>query len=206
MAIDGVRIAILVSDRFEQAELESPLKALRAAGADVSIVAPHGGTVQGMNHNDPGDSFKVDVKLVDTTPEEFDALVLPGGVANPDQLRTMPKAVSFVEHFATAKKPIAVICHGPWTLIEANAVSGRTMTSWPSLRTDLRNAGAHWVDQEVVTDGNMVSSRKPDDLPAFNQAFIVVLGSHPVKTADESIRLYLGGSRLARADFRCQSR
>ena len=128
-----------------------------------------------MNHNDPGDSFKVDKKLVDTKPEEFDALVLPGGVANPDQLRTMPKAVSFVEHFVTKKKPIAVICHGPWTLIEADAVRGRTITSWPSLQTDLRNAGAHWVDQEVVTDGNMVSSRKPDDLPAFNKAFIALL-------------------------------
>lgn len=175
MAIDGTKIAILVADRFEQAELESPLQALRAAGAEVSIVAPHDGEVLGVNHVDPGDSFKVDLTLADAKPEDFDALVLPGGVANPDQLRTMSKAVAFVDHFAKQKKPIAVVCHGPWTLIEADAVRGRTMTSWPSLQTDLRNAGAQWVDQEVVTDANMVSSRKPDDLPAFNKSFIALL-------------------------------
>lgn len=183
MAIDRMKIAVLATDRFEWAELNEPLKALRAAGAQVSVVAPHGGEIQGMNHHDVGDKIKVDRTLADTPPEEFDALVLPGGVANPDELRVMPRAVAFVKHFTDAAKPIGVICHGSWTMIEADAVKDRHMTSWPSLKTDLLNAGARWVDQEVVTDRNLVSSRKPDDLPAFNKALIALLEHAPVRKA-----------------------
>ncbi|MHB1305369.1 MAG: type 1 glutamine amidotransferase domain-containing protein [Acidiphilium sp.] len=181
MALTGTKVAILATDRFEQAELEQPMQALRAAGATVTVVAPHGGEIQGMNHADPGDKFKVDQTLDQAKPESFDALVLPGGVANPDELRTMKPAVAFVKHFMDQGKPVGVICHGPWTLIEANAVRGRTMTSWPSLHTDLVNAGAKWVDREVVVDGNMVSSRKPDDLPAFDKALVKLLEEHAAR-------------------------
>ncbi len=183
MALDHLKIAILSSDRFELAELESPMKALRAAGAQVFVVAPHHGEIVGMNHHDIGHNVKVDRSLADTRPDEFDALMLPGGVANPDELRTMPRAVAFVQHFAKTNKPIGVICHGSWTLIEADAVKDRHMTSWPSLQTDLLNAGARWVDQEVVVDHNLVSSRKPDDLPAFNKAFIGVLQAQTSRAA-----------------------
>lgn len=183
MALTGTKVAILATDRFEQAELEQPMKALRAAGATVTVVAPHGGEIQGMNHADTGDKFKVDQTLDQVKPDSFDALVLPGGVANPDELRTMKPAVAFVKHFADQGKPIGVICHGPWMLIEAEAVRGRTMTSWPSLHTDLVNAGAKWVDREVVVDGNMVSSRKPDDLPAFDKALVKLLEERATKRA-----------------------
>lgn len=183
MALKGMKVAILASDRFEQAELESPMKAMRDAGIQVSVVSPHAGEIQGMNHNDVGGKVKVDRTLAETKPEEFDALMLPGGVANPDELRTMPRAVEFVKHFADAGKPIGVICHGSWTMIEADVVKNRHMTSWPSLKTDLLNAGARWVDQEVVTDGNLVSSRKPDDLPAFNKALLALLEHAPLRRA-----------------------
>lgn len=183
MSLDSIKVAILASDRFELAELEQPLKALRQAGATVSVVSPHGGEIQGMNHHDLGNKVKVDRALSDTRPDEFDALMLPGGVANPDELRTMPRAVAFVKHFADAGKPIGVICHGSWTMVEADVVKDRHMTSWPSLKTDLLNAGARWVDQEVVVDQNLVSSRKPDDLPAFNKAFIEVLEHRGVRKA-----------------------
>jgi protease I len=170
--LNGVRVAILVAEGFEQSELVEPKKALENAGAQTSIVSPAKGRVQGWNHFEKGDTFSVDLPLEQANAHDFDALLLPGGVANPDQLRTMPKAVQFVRQFFEAGKPVAAICHGPWTLIEADVVRGRTMTSWPSLRTDLTNAGANWVDQEVVTDNRLVTSRKPADLPAFNQKMI----------------------------------
>jgi protease I len=169
------RIAVLATDGFEQSELVEPVKALRDAGAIVQIVAPKGGEIQGMKHKEKGDKTRVDLELSQAKPEDFDALVLPGGVANPDELRTNTKAVEFVKHFIKAGKPVATICHGPWTLVEADAVRGKTVTSWPSLRTDLKNAGANWVDKEVVVDGNLVTSRKPDDLPAFNRELLAVL-------------------------------
>jgi protease I len=165
--LSGKRVAILATDGFEQSELTEPLKALQKAGAQVEIVAPHDGAIQGMKHHDKGDKVKVDRTLDTARPEDYDALVLPGGVANPDQLRILPKAVAFARHFFSAKKPVAAICHGPWLLVEADVVRDREMTSWPSLKTDLKNAGARWVDREVVVDHGLVTSRKPDDLPAF---------------------------------------
>ncbi len=180
-SLDGMKVAILVAEGFEQAELTGPKQALDAAGAQTRIVSPAKGEVQGWKHFDKADKFKVDVPLEQADPAQFDALLLPGGVANPDQLRTMPKAVQFVRSFFDAGKPAAVICHGPWTLIEAGVVNGRTLTSWPSLKTDLTNAGAKWVDQEVVVDNGLVTSRKPDDIPAFNRKMIEEFaeGRHP---------------------------
>lgn len=169
------RVAVLATDGFEQAELTEPVKALKAEGAQVTIVSLKSGEIQGMKHHDKGDKTKVDLDLSQAKAEDFDALVLPGGVANPDTLRTHKEAIDFIKGFVSEKKPIAAICHGPWTLIEADAVRGRTLTSWPSLQTDLTNAGAKWVDQEVVVDGNLVTSRNPDDLPAFNREFIKIL-------------------------------
>ncbi len=182
--LDGKRVAILVADGFEQSELTGPRKALDEAGARTMIVSPVPGEVQGWQHYDHADKFKVDVPLGQAQPDQFDALLLPGGVANPDQLRVNEQAVRFVEAFVQAGKPIAAICHGPWTLIEAGAVEGRQVTSWPSLRTDLENAGAHWVDREVVVDRGLVTSRKPADIPAFNQKMIeeIAEGSHRQRT------------------------
>jgi protease I len=178
--IHGRKIAILVAEGFEQSEMIEPRRALEQAGAETEIVSPAQGEVQGWNHFDKADRFHVDVPLDQANAEDYDALLLPGGVANPDQLRTQPKAVQFVKQFVEAGKPVGVICHGPWTLIEAGVVKGRTMTSWPSLKTDLVNAGAKWVDQEVVTDRGLVSSRKPADLPAFSRKLIeeVAEGAH----------------------------
>jgi protease I len=171
-ALRGLRVAILVADGFEQVEMTEPRQALKNAGAKTQIVSPNKEQVQGWNHFDHADIFPVDVPLERANPDDYDALLLPGGVANPDQLRMIPEAVNFVRSFVLSGKPIASICHGPWTLIEAEAVKGRTMTSWPSLRTDLRNAGARWVDEQVVVDNGIVTSRKPDDIPAFNQKMI----------------------------------
>jgi protease I len=165
--LSGKRIAVLATDGFEQAELTEPLKALKAEGAKPEVIAPHGGEIQGMKHHDKGDKVKVDRTLDEAKPEEYAALVLPGGVANPDQLRTIDAAVSFARHFFSAGKPVAAICHGPWLLVEAGVVKDREVTSWPSLKTDLKNAGARWIDREVVVDKGLVTSRKPDDLPAF---------------------------------------
>jgi protease I len=165
--LSSKKVAILATDGFEQVELTTPRDALKNAGATVEIVAPHGGEIQGFNHLDKADKVKVDRTLEDAKPADYDAIVLPGGVANPDQLRMLPKAVAFARHFYDAQKPIAVICHGPWTLIDAGVVRDLEITSWPSLKTDLKNAGARWVDQEVVVDNGVVSSRKPADLPAF---------------------------------------
>ena len=185
--INGLRVAILATDGFEQVELTEPQKALQQAGAKVTVVSPKGtrtkGKIQGMNHADPGDQITVDAELETAKPEDFDALVLPGGVANPDYLRVNPQAVSFIKHFGHAGKPIAAICHGPWTLIEADLVRGHKMTSWPSLKTDLRNAGAEWVDESVVNDNGLLTSRKPDDLTAFCREAIAMFGAFRAKRA-----------------------
>lgn len=174
--LNGVRVAILATQGFEQVELTKPKAALEEAGAKVDVVSPKAGIksgkIKGWNMTDWGESVKVDVELSDAKEGNYDAFLLPGGVMNPDKLRMDPQAVAFVKSFFTASKPVAAICHGPWTLIEADVVRGRTMTSWPSLQTDLRNAGATWVDQEVTEDNGLVTSRKPDDIPAFNQRVI----------------------------------
>ena len=175
-SLQGKKVAILVTNGFEQSELLEPRKALDQAGAATKVVSPADKQVKGWNHKEWGNDVPVDVTLTSAKPEEFDALLLPGGVMNPDQLRMQPEAVEFVKHFTDAGKPVAAICHGPWTLIEAGAVRGHTMTSWPSLKTDLKNAGANWVDQEVVSDGSFVTSRKPDDIPAFNREMIRLFG------------------------------
>lgn len=165
--LQGCRVAVLATDGFEQVELETPVEALRQAGADVEVVAPHGGQIQGFNHHDKGRMVSVDRELANASPDQYDAIVLPGGVINPDELRLVPEAIEFIRSFADEGKPIAAICHGPWTLINAEAVQGKRMTSWPSLEVDLENAGAEWVDEQVVVDQGLVTSRKPDDLPAF---------------------------------------
>ena len=181
--LDGLNIAILVDDLFEQAELAEPKKALEAAGATVHIVSPKGPTVTGMQHDQKGDAFDVDVPLDRANPEDYDGLVLPGGVINADALRMVEAAQDFARAIDKAGKPLAVVCHGAWLLVSAGLVAGRTLTSWPSLQDDLRNAGATWVDREVVIDGNWISSRKPDDLPAFDDAFIAALQRAPVQGA-----------------------
>ena len=170
--LQGKKIAILATHGFEQSELLEPRKALDQAGATTKVVSPAEGRIKGWNHKEWGQEVPVDITLNSANANDFDALLLPGGVMNPDNLRMTPQAVEFVKSFANAGKPIAAICHGPWTLIEANAVQGKTITSWPSLKTDLRNAGANWVDKEVVRDGKLVTSRKPDDIPAFNREMI----------------------------------
>ncbi len=170
--LNGRSVAILATDGVEQVELTKPMQALKEAGAQVQVVAPKSGSIQGWNHFDKGDTIKVDQPLDQADPNRFDALMLPGGVINPDQLRLQPKAIEFIRHFVQSGKPIAAICHGPWTLIDAGGVNGKRMTSWPSLQTDLRNAGAQWVDEQVVTDRGLVTSRKPDDIPAFNRKMI----------------------------------
>ena len=170
--LKGKKVAILATTGFEQSELEEPKKALEEAGARAIVVSPTKGQILGWQHTDWGKHVPVDMQLDEADPSEFDALMLPGGVLNPDRLRLVPKAVQFVRAFVTSKKPIAAICHGPWTLIDAGGVRGRRMTSWPSLRVDLENGGANWVDEEVVADQGLVTSRKPDDIPAFNRKMI----------------------------------
>lgn len=171
-SLSGKKIAILATDGFEQVELTEPRKALEGAGATTHVVSPKSGEIKGWNFKEWGQSVHVDRTLDQAKPEDYDVLILPGGVINPDHLRLESKAVNFVRGFVQEGKPIAAICHGPWTLIEADGVRGRTMTSWPSLKTDLENAGARWVDQMVVTDKNLITSRKPDDIPAFCQKII----------------------------------
>jgi protease I len=163
--------------------LTEPRKALDAAGAETVVIAPKAGEIKGWKLKDWGETVKVDKTLADANPNEYDALVLPGGVMNPDHLRMDPAAVNFVRQFVSSGKPVAAICHGPSTLIEAGAVSGKTMTSWPSLKTDLKNAGAHWVDQEVAKDGQFITSRKPDDIPAFSKTLIEALSGKAAKAA-----------------------
>ncbi|MEU7615646.1 type 1 glutamine amidotransferase domain-containing protein [Micromonospora rifamycinica] len=170
--LQGKRIAFLATDGVEEVEYLQPREAVENAGATAELVSLTSGTIQAFNHLDQAKTYDVDVTAADADADGYDALVLPGGVANPDFLRTDPDAVRFVQAFFAAGKPVGVICHGPWTLIEAGVVSGRRITSWPSLRTDLTNAGATWVDEQVVTDGGLVSSRNPDDLPAFCAAIV----------------------------------
>jgi protease I len=171
--LNGKKIAFLTANEgVEEVELTEPRKAVEEAGAETELLAPEAGDVQAFNHLDKGEIYPAGRAVGDAKAEEFDGLVLPGGVANPDNLRTHPEAVQFVKDFFEAGKPVGVICHGPWTLIEAGVVDGRKLTSWPSLQTDLRNAGAEWVDEEVVVDQGLVTSRKPDDLEAFNAKIV----------------------------------
>lgn len=170
--LDGMRVAILVADDFEQSELTEPKKALEAAGAQTAIVSPNSGQIHGMNHDVKADAFTVDQTLDQVDPDDFDALLLPGGALNCDALRMHPKAQDFVRRFDEIDKPIAVICHGPWLLVSAGLVSGRTLTSYHTIQDDIRNAGGHWLNLEVVRDHNWVSSRQPSDIPAFNEEMI----------------------------------
>jgi protease I len=170
--LKGKKIAILVADGFEQVELTGPKEALEAAGAEIEIVSPADGEVQGWNHDDKADRFPVGMPLNLARSDDYDALVLPGGVRNPDQLRMSTRAVEFVDGFFATGKPVAAICHAPWLLIETEVLKGKNITSWPSLKSDLMNAGAHWVDRDVVVDNGLITSRKPQDLPAFNKKMI----------------------------------
>lgn len=170
--LSGRTVAVVVTDGFEQIELTSPVERLKEEGAEVKILSPKGGKVKGWNHKEWGEEFDADSTISSSSPGDFDALLLPGGVMNPDKLRIDEDAVSFIRAISDSGKPIAAICHGPWPLIEAGAVSGRTMTSYPSLKTDLTNAGASWVDQEVAVDKGLVTSRTPKDLPAFNDKMV----------------------------------
>jgi protease I len=195
--VDGCRVAIMVTDGFEQVEMTEPRKALDEAGAQTDLIAPEKNEVQGMNHDEKGSKFPVDVLLSAASASAYDALLLPGGVANPDKLRTIPQAVQFVKEFAKNGKPIAAICHGPWMLVEADLVRGRKLTSWPSLQTDIRNAGGRWEDSEVVADGALVTSRKPADIPAFNRKVIEVLAEGKHKSAGAERSRAAGGRKSA---------
>jgi protease I len=183
----GRRVAVLATDGVEQVELTEPWKALEAAGAEPELVSLAPGRIQMMKHDDKGDTFPVDRTVAEASAADYAMLVLPGGVANPDRLRMEPKAVQFAREFMAADKPVAAICHGPWLLVEADVVRGRRLTSWPSLRTDVRNAGGEWVDATVQTDGNLVTSRKPDDLPAFNERMLALLSSAAGMGADAQL-------------------
>ena len=170
--LDGKKVAILVADGFEQVEMTTPREALNEAGAETKIVSLKSGKIQGMHHVDKGDKFDVDLTLDQARPADFDALMIPGGLMNPDALRSNEDALEFARHFFDEGKPVAAICHGPQVLISAGLVRGRTMTSWPAIRSNMRNAGANWVNEEVVVDNGLVTSRKPDDIPAFNKKMI----------------------------------
>jgi protease I len=170
--LKGKKVAILAADMFERVELEEPRKALEDAGAETEILSIHDGEIQGFDHFDPASTVKVDKTVEEVSPDDYDALLIPGGVGNPDQLRGDENAVAFVRDFDAAGKPLAVICHGPWMLVESGVARGKTLTSWPTLETDIRNAGGEWVDKEVCVDGNLVTSRKPDDIPAFNEKMV----------------------------------
>jgi protease I len=179
----GMKVAILVTDGFEQVELTKPREALHRESAITLILSDKDGEVLGMNHIDKADKFKVDAKLKDVNPEDYDAVLLPGGVVNADALRIVPEAQKFIKVQAEDGKPVAVICHGPWLLVSAGLVRNRTLTSWPSLQDDIRNAGGKWVDEEVCVDGNWASSRKPDDIPAFNAAMVELFAEHSKRWA-----------------------
>lgn len=200
--LHGVRVAILVDDGFEQVEMTAPREALRAAGAVTSIVSPQSSTVRGWNSDKEADAFPVDVPIADANPSDFDALLLPGGVRNPDKLRTNNKAVLFAHAMEISRKPIAAICHGPWLLVETGFVRDRKLTSWPSLKTDIVNAGGTWVDQAVVRDELLVTSRKPDDIPKFNDAAIALFGEKNVKSPREvaPAKTRAASTRSERAD------
>jgi protease I len=178
--LQGKKVAILAADMFERVELEEPRKALEDAGADVEVVSIEDGEIKAFDHFDPAGTVKVDHTVEEVSPADYDALLVPGGVGNPDQLRGDENAVSFVRGFHEAGKPMAVICHGPWVLVESGVVRGKRVTSWPTLETDIRNAGGDWVDQEVVVDGNIVTSRKPDDIPAFNREMLRIFSGERV--------------------------
>jgi protease I len=187
--LKGRRVAILAANGFEQVEMTEPRNALDQAGAKTDLISPEKTEVQGMNHDEKGEKFKVDVPLDSASSADYDALLLPGGVANPDRLRMIPAAVKFVESFFAAGKPVAAICHGPWMLVEAGVLGRRTVTSWPSLRTDIKNAGGEWVDREVVAEDGLVTSRKPDDIPAFNREMVKMFAETvSKKTAAEQRR------------------
>jgi protease I len=176
--LHGLKVAILITDGFEQSEMTEPRKALQEAGAHVDIVSPLQDTVKSWSAGNWAETFSVDVQLEKAMAHDYDALVLPGGVINPDRLRIIPRAIEFIKQMYEQKKPIAAICHGPWTLINAGAVAGKQLTSWPSLQIDLENAGAQWVDKEVVRDGALVTSRKPDDLPFFTNEMIKLFSEY----------------------------
>ena len=180
--LQGMHVAMIVSDDFEQAEFTEPKKALEQAGAKVTVIAPKAGQVTGMNHDVKADAFPVDMTLDSANPSDFDALMLPGGALNADALRMMPKAQQFVKDFDSKGKPVAIICHAPWLLVSAGLVKGRTLTSWASIQDDIRNAGGNWVDQEMVKDRNWVTSRSPKDLGAFNPAMVQLFASSKVGT------------------------
>ena len=173
--LKGRKVAFLATDGVEQVELTAPWSALEQAGAELKLVSDHAGEIQATNHDQKGERFRVDAEVAQVSARDFDALVLPGGVANPDKLRTNKNAVNFVREFMEADKPVAAICHGPWLLVEADAVRGRTITSWPSLETDVKNAGGAWVDKAVQLDQKLLTSRKPDDLPAFCAQLVQLL-------------------------------
>ena len=189
-ALKNKRVAILATDGVEQAELLEPRKALEQAGAKTEVISPKDGKIKGWNHTDWGQEIPVDLNLKSADPNNYDALLLPGGVMNPDHLRMEPAAVRFVKSFFENAKSVAAICHGPWLLVEADVVKGRSLTSWPSLQTDIRNAGGQWTDQEVVTDQGLVTSRKPADIPAFNKKIIEEFaeGKHKTQHAYASVR------------------
>jgi deglycase len=178
--LKGKKVAILAADMFERVELEEPRKALEDAGAEIEVVSLGEGEIQGFDHFEPAKNVRVDRTVEEASPDDYDALLVPGGVGNPDQLRGDENAVSFVRGFHDAGKPIAVICHGPWVLVESGVVRGRRVTSWPTLETDIRNAGGDWVDEEVVVDGSLVTSRKPDDIPAFNREMLRIFSGERV--------------------------
>ncbi len=175
--LSGKHIAALITDGFEEAELTGPVQAYRDAGAVVDIISEKAGPIQAFNHNDPSRKIDAEKAFDDVSPDDYDALLLPGGALNADYIRTVPQAQAFVKAFASAQKPIAVICHAPWLLISTGVVRGRTLTSFPSIQDDVRNAGGNWVDREVCVDGNLVTSRKPDDIPAFNREAITLFAS-----------------------------
>src|SRR5689334_16082995 len=174
--LKGKKIAVLAANFFEQVELTKPLAALKEAGAEVKVVSPDSGQIQGMNHADKGDKIKVDLTLDEANAQDFDAIMIPGGTMNPDSLRSSKPALEFVKQFFRTGKPAALICHAPWVLIDAELADGRTLTSWPAIQTDLKNAGAHWIDEDVVVDNGLVTSRKPDDIPAFVNKMIEEFG------------------------------
>lgn len=189
--LTGKEVAILAADGFEEVELTKPRQALDDAGAKTTVVSIKPGNIQGMNHADKGNPVAVDQTLAEAKPQDFDALLIPGGLMNPDTLRSNEEALEFVRHFFREGKPVAAICHAPWVLIDAGVVRGRTLTSWPAIKTDVRNAGGTWVDQEVVVDNGLVTSRNPDDIPAFNGKMIEEFGEgrHPAKTGTQSTEL-----------------
>jgi len=198
--LDGLRVAILCATDFEQSEMTEPRKALQEAGAETVLVSPKAGDITGMKHDVKADTFKVEMTLGEANPDHFDGLLLPGGALNADHLRTMPEAQAFVRSFQAHGKPMAVICHAPWLLASAGLAKGRKLTSYHAIQDDMRNAGADWVDQDVVVDGNLVSSRQPSDIPAFNLEMIALLSRYRARTGQrplaDTVQEYVGAENL----------